>query len=253
MAYPLYCLPTDILSYAATWSAPAGTIDSTFPLTNQNSVYSDLVTKFTGSTGTLRGTVSSTAIQAIALVNVSQSLAGTTATVTNNNSLPSTSLTIPAASPDAVSLNGWVDLRAVTTAATQWNVALSGSSAVGVGKVLLIATLRELPFSWRQRFKEIKPTNVFRSYYGVARGSRKNVRYRELAMQFMKESVRANYTALRRASEGPTQPFIIIPDPAVNDCLYCWFSTDNWEAERIVPLATSWTDTVEEQNPGLSF
>jgi hypothetical protein len=122
----LYCRPSDILSYAATWSLPVGTADSAFPLANLNSVYAHIVSKTTGTAATYRGTISSTALQAIAIINCN--LAGLTLTVTNNNSMASTNLVIPSAPTDNVSINGFVDLRAVTTAATQWNIAITGAS-----------------------------------------------------------------------------------------------------------------------------
>lgn len=248
----LYCLPTDIKSYAATWSLAVGSENASFPLTNLNSVYAHLVSKTTGTTATYRGTISSTAIQAIAIINCN--LAGLTLTVTNNNSMASTNLVIPAAATDGVSLNGWVDLRAVTTAATQWNVAISGAAAnIAVGKILLIGTLRTMAINWEPTIAEMKPTIVHRTHYGIALGSRKNVRWRAFQPSLSLESERAAYTNLRRASEGPTQPFAFILDSDVNDPAYVWFPEESWEHSRSTKLGTSWSDRLEECNSGLAL
>src|SRR5690349_15599380 len=108
MAY--YCRYTDILSYGATWSLTSGTANSSFPLTNLNLVDADTPSKLTGTSGAYRGTISSAAIQAIALINCN--LAGLTITVTNNNASPvNTTFAVPAAAADGLSLNAWIDLR----------------------------------------------------------------------------------------------------------------------------------------------
>ncbi len=248
----LYCLPTDILSYAATWSLTVGSADSAFPLTNLNSVYAHVVSKTTGTTATYRGTIASTAIQGIAIINCN--LAGLTLAITNNGGMASQNLVIPAASADNVSLNGFVDLRAVTTAATQWNIAISGAAAnIAIGKILLISNLRTMQVRWGVNVGQVKPTRVLRTHYGIAVGSRKGVRYRWFEPTMNKESERAAYTTLRRASEGPTQPFVFILDPNVNDPAYVWFPGEEWRHERMVPNATPSTDRLEEANSGMAL
>ncbi len=250
----LVCYHSDIKSYAATWSAPAGTIDSAFPLTNQNSVYAHEVTKFTGTSGTLRGTLgSAAAIQGVVLVNVSQSLAGLTGTVTNNAGMVSQNIVVPALPADGVSLNAFVDLRSVTTSATQWNVAFSGAAtAIGIGKVILIGTLRDMPVR-PMDVDETKPTNVFLTEYDIALGSRKQVRYRAWDLSFPRDAYRTIYTTLRRGSEGPTQPFIWILDYSVNDAAYVWFPNPTWRHQRIFEWHSEWTDRFQECNPGQAY
>jgi hypothetical protein len=247
----LYCLPSDIKSYDATWSLTSGSADSAFPLTNLNSRYAHLVSKTTGTSATYRGTISSASLQAIAIINCN--LAGLTLTITNNNSL-STSLVIPSAPADNLSINGWVDLRSITTAATQWNVAISGAAAnIAVGKILLIGTLRTMLIRWGVTAAEMKPTRVFRTEYDIALGTRMGVRYRAFVPTISRESERTAYTALRRGSEGPTQPFLFVLDESVNDPAYVWFPEPSWEHSRNTVLHTEWSDRLEEANVGLAL
>lgn len=248
----LVCYPTDILSYGATWALTVGSADSAFPLTNLNTRYAHEVSKTTGTTATYRGTISSTALQAIAIINCN--LAGLTLTVTNNGGMASQNLVIPAAPSDNVSINGWVDLRAVTTAATQWNIAISGAAAnIAVGKILLVATLRELTVALSLPVREAKPTHIFRTEAEIALGNRKNVRYRTWVPTFPKDSERTTFTNLRRASEGPTQPFLFVLDSSANDPAQAWFPDPEWEHEQVHSGISMWRDRIEESNPGLAL
>jgi len=252
MASSLFCYYTDIKSFAATWSLTAGAADSAFPLVNLNSPRADVVSKITSGTATYRGTIASTAIQAVAFINTN--LSGATVTVTNNNSMASQSLLIPAAQPDGLSLNGFLNLRLVTTAATQWNFAISGfGSNVAVGKILLIASVREMCHRWGVQIKERKPFILHRTEYGIPLGFPLRVRYRELRPNLARESERAAYTALRRSGSGPHEPFWFVLDPAVNDPMYLWHQPDEWEHTRDAPLITKWSDVFEEVNPGLGL
>lgn len=248
----LYGLYADDKSIGATWSLAVGSENASFPLTNLNSPYAHLVSKTTGTAATYRGTISSTAIQGIAIINCN--LAGLTLTVTNNNSMASTNLVIPSAPADNVSINGFVDLRAVTTAATQWNVAITGAAAnIAVGKIKLYSTLRTMAIGWDVEVEETKPTKMFRTEYGIALGTRRATRYRCFIPRIGRESERAAYTNLRRGSEGPTQPFLFILDEAVNDPAYVWFPEETWAHTRSSLLGTSWSDRMEEANPGLAL
>lgn len=248
----LFARNTDILSYGATWSLTAGTANSSFPLTNLNLVDPGSVSKLTGTSGTYRGTITSTAIQAIAIINCN--LGGLTLTVTNNNSMASQNLVVPAAASDGLSLNAWIDLRAVTTAATQWNIAVPTNGAnVAIGKILLIADVDDYQFRTRWRLKETKPAIVQRASRGQAWGYPVGTRYRTASLDFIYESQRAAYTTLRRLSVGPSQPCVFMPTSTGTDVVYAWFPNDNWEHERVVTLATAWSDVIEELNPGVAL
>lgn len=246
---------TNLKNFGATWSAPAGTIDSAFPLTNQNTPYAHQITKFSGTSGTLRGTIASTAIQGLALINCSQKLAGLTGTVTNGGAMASQNIVVPAAPADGVSLNAFVDLRGVTAAGTAWDVAFSGVAAGGFGfKVLLIAVLTELPVKWNLPVTEHKPTRIFETEYDIKLGSRKAVRYRSWEPDFTRETNRAAFTTLRRSSEGPTQPFFFLLDYTASptDPALCFFPEDRWTHQLIALPHTEWSDRLEEANAGLT-
>lgn len=251
-ATTLYCYYTDLKSFAATWSLTAGAADGAFPLTNQNNPRADLVTKLTSGTGTFKATIASFAVQAVAFINTN--LAGATVTVTNNGGMASQSLLIPAAQPDGLSLNGFKDLRAVTTAATEWSFAIAGfGSNVAVGKILLIGAVRVMDSRWGIAIKERKPFILHRTEYGIPLGFPLRTRYREVRPIFVRESERAAYTALRRSGSGPHEPFWFALEPTVNDCMYLWHQAEEWEHSRDLPNVSRWTDTFEEVNPGLAL
>lgn len=239
-------------SIGATWSLTVGTADSAFPLANLNNPYPDVVSKTTGTTATYRGTISAAAIQGIAIINCN--LAGLTLTITNNNSMASQSLVVPAAAADGLALNAFIDLRLVTTSATQWNVAISSAAAnIAIGKILLLSTLSAVEILSNLKIKEAKPFIVKRTSIGVARGYPIGTRYRAGTISLIKESERAAYTAIRRGSAGPTQPVVLVPESSVNDVLYGWYPDPEWEHTRETPLTTSWSDTIEELNPGAAL
>lgn len=253
MAEPaLYCYFTDLKSFAATWALTAGSINSAFPLANLNNPRSDLVAKLTSGTGTFRATIASFALQAVAFINTN--LAGATVTVTNNGGMASQSLIIPAAQPDGLSLNGWLDLRAVTTAATQWSFAITGfASNVAIGKILLIGTVRTMESRWGIKVKERKPFILQRTEYDIPLGFPLRVRYREVRPTFILESERAAYTTLRRSGTGPHEPFWFVLNQTVNDPMYLWLQSEDWEFSLEESNVTQWDDTFEEVNPGLGL
>lgn len=248
----LYATYSDLLSFGATWSLTSGVADSAFPLTNLNDPRADRVSKLTGTSGTYRGTIASTAIQAVAVMNCN--LPGLTLAVTNNNAMASQNLVIPAAPADNIGISGWVDLRLVTTAATQWNVAITGAAAnIAVGKILLIANLRSFLIRWHLRMDETAPAILKRTTSGTALGYPRGTRYRALEFALAHESARAAYTTLRRGSVGPSKPVVVIPEETVNDLIYGYFPSPSWSHSRDSPQVTRWTDTVEELNPGVSL
>lgn len=248
-----YCRYSDILSYGATWSLTSGSANSAFPLTNLNLVDADTPSKTTGTAATYRGTIASTAIQAIALINCN--LAGLTLTVTNNNGAPvNTSLVVPAANVDGLSLNAWVDLRAVTNAGTQWNIAITGAAAnIAIGKILLISSLRTADVRWRPRMGESTPMITHRTASGKMLSYRRGTRIRTFGVEFTRETERSNYVNLRRSSVGPSQPWVFIPEGAVNDPVYGFFPEPIWELVRESPNVTRWSDTLEEMSPGVAL
>jgi hypothetical protein len=252
MATALCARYSDILSYGATWSLTSGTVNSAFPLANLNDVRADYVTKTTADTCTYKAVIASTALQAVAFINCNRP--GTTVTVTNNNAMGSQSLLIPAAASDSINISGWLDLRAVTTAATDWSFAVAtGSGNVAVGKILLISNLRSFLIRWKPSFPETSPRIMKRTSSGTPLGYPKGTRYRGIKFSLMRESERSAYAALRRGSVGPSQPCLIIPEPTVNDPLYGFFPYEEWEHTRESGRVTTWEDEIEEMNPGVSL
>jgi hypothetical protein len=253
MATALHARYSDILSYGATWSLTSGTINSAFPLANLNDVRADYVAKLAETSGTFRGTIASTALQAVAIVNCNRP--GATITVTNNNAMASQNLVIGAAPTDNIGIQGILDIRAATTAATQWNFAIPvGTGPVAVGKILLISNLRQFLIRSRPKFLETSPRILQRTSSGTALGYPKGTRYGGIEFQLMRESERAAYEALRRGSVGPSQPCVIWSRPSViTDFLYGFFPDEQWDHTRESEPVTTWTDELEEMNPGVSL
>lgn len=248
----LFAYPSDEKGASATWSLVAGTADSLFPLTNLNNVRPDAVSKLTGTSGTYRATITSTAVQAIVLVN--HNLHGLTLTVTNNGGMASQNLVVPAAREDGLPSTAWVDLRAVTTAATQWNIAIPTNGAnVAVGNILLIGTARTLQATWNVKVKETIPFILHRTDYHVPLGYRMGTAYREVTPSFARESERAAFISLRRASVGPQQPFWLQLDETGTESIYGWFPSDSWDYTRESPRITTWSDTIEEFCAGVAL
>ncbi len=242
----------DILSYAATWSLVTGTANSAFPLTNLTDVRADVVSKLTGTSGKYRGTIASTALQAIGIINTNA--AGSTLVITNNNAMASQNLVVPALPADSLGLNALIDLRAVTTAATEWNVEFPAQSGnVAVGKILLISNLRNFLIRWHPRIAETSLAIRKRTTSGVMVGYPRGTRYRAWTVQLLRESERSAYTSLRRGSVGPSQPCVVWPESTSVDCVYGFFADDTWSHEREQASVTTWTDTIEEMNPGVSL
>lgn len=250
----LICRPEHILSYAATWSLVSGAgVDAEYPLTNLNDVRADKVCKLTGTSGKLRGTIVSTAIKGIAVINCNRP--GASLTVTNNGSMASQTLAIPSTLPaGASSINGFKDLRAVTDAGTQWDVDIPvGTGNVAVGKILLISDLIEAPIRVEARLREIRAHRVQRTGYGVPLGGKKSVRHREMTVSCGREIFRDDWGLLRRSSSGPLEPFLIVLEEGGNDPMYVWFPSEDWSHLRKSPQNTEWTDVLEELNPGLAL
>jgi hypothetical protein len=243
---------SNILSYGAVYSLTAGTINSAFPLANLNDVRPDYVAKLTGTSGTFKATIASTALRAVGVANCNRP--GATVTVTNNNSMASQSLLIPAAPADSIGIGGWLDLLGVTTAATEWSFAFPvGTGNVAVGQIILISSLDDFPIRLGADFPETYPQITQRTSSGVALGYPKGTRYRGVQYSLATEAHRAAYTELRRGSVGPSKPCVVIPELTVNNFLYGFFPRPTWEHKRDAPLVTIWTDEIEEMNPGVSL
>jgi hypothetical protein len=253
MATALVSRYSDILSYGATWSLTAGTINAAFPLANLNDVRADYVAKLNETSGTFRGTIASTALQAVAIVNCNRP--GATITVTNNNAMASQNLVIGAAPSDNIGIQGILDLRAVTTAATQWNFAVPvGTGNVAIGKILLISNLRQFLIRSRPKFRATSPKILKRTSSGTPVGYPKGTRYGGIEFQLMRESERSAYEALRQGSVGPSQPCVVWSNPSViTDFMYGFFPSDSWQHERESEPVTTWTDEIEEMNPGVTL
>jgi hypothetical protein len=253
VAETLVCRYADIKSYGATWSRVSGASEvAAFPMTNWNSPYADRVAKFDSTAVKVRATIASTAIQGIVIVNCN--LAGLTLTITNGGGMASQSLVVPAANADGLSLNAWKDLRLVTTAATTWDIDIPTNAAnVAIGKIILVADFDAVRILWNWRMKETTPATVKRTSRHVAVGYPSGTRYRAASVDLVREADRSTWTNLRRGSVGPSRPAVLIPDSTVNDPLYGWFPSESWDHERVFERRTTWTDTVEEMNPGVAL
>lgn len=247
-----YGRPSDNLATSATWSLAVGSADSAYPLANLNTTRPDLPSKTTGTTATYRATFgASKTIRAIAIIH--HNLAGLTLTITNNNGL-STSLVLPANTDDGQPVNGWVDLTSVTTAATQWNIAISGAAAnIAIGKILLIETIRTLDVTWGVKHADRHPVLQHRTDLDVALIYDMGVRLKTFEGSVQRESERAAVTALHRGAKGMVTPFWFVPESAVNEAWMVRFAAPELAWQRAMPLVSSTTVALEEACAGLAL
>jgi hypothetical protein len=222
-----------------------------YPLTNLNTSRPDLPSKTTGTTATYRATFGGAkTILAIAVIH--HNLSGLTLVVTNNNSMASTNLVMPAATADGHPVNGWVNLTGIATSATQWNIAISGAAAnIAIGKILLIETIRTLDVTWGVTHGDRHPVLQHRTDLDVALIYDLGVRLKTFTGDVVRESERAALTALHRDAKGMVTPWWFVPESAVNEALMVRFTTPElvWQRENLNASNTS--IELEEATAGL--
>lgn len=251
MGAPLYARPSDNLATVATISVTAGAADASYPATNVNDGKSHSVVRSTGTSITLRATFgASKTLEAVALINTN----ATGATLTNGAGL-NESITIPTTPEDGLPLDPWIDLRGLAnTGSTTWDIALTGPSGVGLGELLLIETLRDLPLQYGLKQRDLHRCSLQETDYGVRLKYSMGVRRRSVAGgAILTETLRAALLSLQRDAFGPYSEFLLIPDADVNDALCVDLTAETLEVLRDYPLMSRIALEFTEAQKGLAL
>lgn len=223
----LFCLPSEILTPAATLSLLAGTPDAAFPLTNAQDGKASSPFKATGTSCTIRSHFASPKTLA-GVVLAYHNLAGATVTVSNPAGL-SVSMPIPANTEDGHCLDPWLDLRDVdNTTDDDWDIAISGAAAnVAIGELIWIAAWHEAEMDLRSPGGDdvqpaiIQPGDFHPAIHRYGMGTR----VRSFDGHVTPSVSSLALLSLHRSARGPVRPFVVIPDTLINDALYVTSTT----------------------------
>lgn len=228
MSSLLYCRPSDIVTPAATLSLTAGGANAAYPLTNLQNGIPAKPFKATGTSCTIRATFGSP-VSLSAISFGPHNLAGATVALSNNGTMGSTPVPIPANREDGLSVNPFFAFPA--DAATQWNLAISGASAnVAIGELQLIVQMRTLLIEWAFKEAEAHTTVGSVTDYGVKMKYWLGVAQRRLSAHVGLESERAALLSLIRDARGQFKSFLLVPDSSLNDAFLADLTTD----ERVI-------------------
>jgi hypothetical protein len=230
-----------------------GTADADYPVTNLNDRKAHSVCRATGTSLHVRATFAApVTLEGIHLVHTN----ATDATLSNGAGLGQ-ALDIASTPLDGLPLDPWKDLRGLANrTSTTWDLTLTGPSGVGLGELVLIQTLRSMPFQWglsdgNQHRMSLKETD-----YGVRLKYTMGVRQRVYSGSLFldSDSMMADLVALQRDARGAFYPFTFVPDLDENDAVYVDLTVDTYAFTRVAPSAGQVSSLqLTEQQKGLAL
>lgn len=251
----LIARPSDLVHDEPTWSIAAGAINALYPQSNLHDRLAHTVARASGTTITHRATFGGAqTLQAIALIHTD----ATAVQITNGAGL-NQAMSIPTEPQDGLPLDPWIDLRLLAnTSSTQWNIALTGPSGVGVGEILLVETLREIQILLQPAPEEREAHGSIRhrTDYGVFLKFGFGVRQRAVRGSRMGETARSEILALQRDARGGLRNFLLIIDDDRNDALYVDLEEDERAFGHLMPLDEEIAEVsliFREQQKGLAL
>ena len=214
MGLQLIARHIDLIEPSSTPSVTAGSIDSNYPVANAITPYPWEMARFTGTTGTIRATFGGAQnLQAIGFINTD----ATAIQLTNNNGL-NVAISIPATPLDGRRKDPWIDLRVIGSSATQWNVALTGPTGVGIGRIALALNVRELEFlKATPKRRHTHPVIRHVTDGGVSWRYGRALRARAWAGVIGHPDYEAEVLNLEDANQGSRFGSLLIPNSDVND------------------------------------
>ena len=244
----LYALPTDIL--APSWSLVAGSADPLYPLANLTDKDAANPFKATGATATIRATVASTTVEAVAVIGHNR---GNTSWTLSSGAGAMGSLTVPADAEDGLPLSPWRDLRTqANTTSTTFDIAIpTGTGNAYVGELIWVETLRTMRVVWGTVHTDIHIAEERRTAYGIRLIEDLGVRLRRYQARVSHPNELAAMLTLYRACKGIVLPFLLIPDDIVNEAIYVRFLNPLLEQELEDPVHYNTPIEVEECSPGV--
>lgn len=247
----LYCRPSDIITDGGSGFAwQAGVADPNYPIANAKDRLSHTVAKVTGTTGTIRTTFASAkTLQAVAVINTN----ATAIQLTNGAGL-NQAISIPSTPEDGLRLDPWIDLRSLgLTSSTQWDLAFTAGTAVAVGEVLLVQTLRTLRILWDETPEEHQSHGIrkYETEYGVKLKHGMGVRTRAVEGTALRDTLRDDILSLSRDASGELENFLLILDSDLNDAMYVDLETDVLRILRVAPCIAQCKLRFREQQKGI--
>jgi len=225
-----YCRATD--NVAGDVDPVASAEDATYPAVNLKNGNPARPAKLTTTTGTFAWDFGAAQrVDAVALINHNLD-AGLEVRIQGDDSadfgslVVNTTITIPAWRADGFSVSPWLDLTGVSgytaSGLRYWRINVVGvnTANVAIGEVILGETLRtlEVNMSWNANEAEEHPIVEHRSDFGVSTIYDFGTFWRRLVGDLdTTDAGWASYQALAQAARVRARPFLILPDPDVND------------------------------------
>lgn len=264
MANLLYCLPTDIVTANA--SIVGTTADGTYPATNLGDLDPAVPAKLTGTSGNWVfdfGSAQRVDVVAIIHHNLTAGLnVQIQGNATNAWGAPTlaASITIPAFGEDGQPANPFLDLTGVSGYSTSgfrfWRLLIGAASGanVAIGEFLLVSNKRTLTknIRWGAEETEEHPVIEHETAHGVTRVYDLGVRRRRLRAElFISDANLALFRTLHRSAKGRVRPFLVVPNPSVNDAWFVRFDAASVNRQYVVTDRSTFTFGLEELSRGL--
>lgn len=229
----LYALPTDIVTASATLSLTAGAAAAAYPLNNLKDGNPAKPFKATGTSCTIRATFGgSTTLRGVSFGP--HNLAGATVAISNNGGMGSTPIVIPANREDGLSTDPF--LQFAPSAATQWDIAISGAAAnVAIGELELIVQFRTLEILLGAQEAESHRTITHETDFGAKLKYWLGVSQRRVHGTVLLNNNVATLRTLFRSTQGQFKSLLLILDSAVNDAMLVDLMTDERAVTWITP------------------
>lgn len=230
----LICLPTNIKTADATLSIVAGSAaNANFPLTNLQDGRPAKPFKSVGMSCTIRATFSgSVTLRAISLGP--HNLAGATLALSNNGGMSSTPIPIAANREDGLSVNPFLQFAA--SAATQWDLAISGASApIAIGELYLVVQMDTIELLLGAQEAESHKTITTPDDYGGRMKYWLGVAQRRVHGTVLVDNNIATLRTLFRSAQGQFKSFLLVMDSSVNEAYPVDLMTDERSVSWITP------------------
>lgn len=244
MAKIVYARPGDNIAALVAPTVQSGAEDTTYPAAGLKDLNPAKPAKLTSTTGAWLwdfGVAKSVDLVAIIHHNLTAGLnVRIQANAANAWGAPSIdqAITIPAYQEDGFPVSPFVDLTGINPRSYRyWRlvVVAANGAPVAIGEVVLAATKRtfEINVSWGAREQEEHPIIEHRTDHGVSIIYDLGTKWRTFAGEL--ETTDAGLSSLRslaRDARNRARPFLLIPDPDINDAWFVRLLEPNFEHEH---------------------
>lgn len=231
MSNLIYGRPTDNVTANATITASAA--DAAYPATNIKDLDPAKPSKMTTTTGNwVFDFGSAQRVDIIALIHhnltagLSVRIQGNATNVWTSPTLDQ-AIAIPTYHEDGFCVNPFLDLTGLAGYSVSgfrfWRLVVVGTNAanIAIGECVMLSLKRtlEINLSWGAEDTDAHPTIEHTTAYGVTRVYDLGVKLRALRGEIpdTTDVGLASLQALHRSAHGRAKPFLIVPDPVLND------------------------------------